>query len=51
MIVITGACGQLGRLVIDELMRSAPASELAAAVRNPEKVEDLVNGLDSLAGC
>lgn len=41
MIVITGASGQLGRLVIDELMRSVPASELAAAVRSPEKVDDL----------
>ena len=41
MIVITGASGQLGRLVIDELLKSVPASELAAAVRSPEKVNDL----------
>jgi NAD(P)H dehydrogenase (quinone) len=41
MYVITGASGQLGRLVIDELMRSVPASELVAAVRSPEKVDDL----------
>ena len=41
MIVITGASGQLGRLVIDELLKSVPASELVAAVRSPEKVEDL----------
>jgi NAD(P)H dehydrogenase (quinone) len=41
MIVITGASGQLGRLVIDGLLRSVPASGLAAAVRSPEKVDDL----------
>jgi NAD(P)H dehydrogenase (quinone) len=41
MIVITGASGQLGRLVINELLKSVPASELVAAVRSPEKVEDL----------
>jgi NAD(P)H dehydrogenase (quinone) len=41
MIAITGASGQLGRMVVDELMRSVPASELIAAVRSPEKVEDL----------
>lgn len=39
MIVITGASGQLGRLVIDELLKSVPASELVAAVRSPEKAE------------
>jgi NAD(P)H dehydrogenase (quinone) len=41
MIVITGASGQLGRLVVDELLKSVPASELVAAVRSPEKVQDL----------
>jgi NAD(P)H dehydrogenase (quinone) len=40
MIVITGASGQLGRLVVDELLRSVTASELVAAVRSPEKVDD-----------
>ncbi|GGB80738.1 NAD(P)-dependent oxidoreductase [Marinobacterium zhoushanense] len=42
MIVITGASGQLGRLVIAELLKSVPASELVAAVRNPASVADLV---------
>jgi NAD(P)H dehydrogenase (quinone) len=41
MIVITGASGQLGRLVIEELLKSLPASELVAAVRGPEKATDL----------
>lgn len=41
MIVITGASGQLGRLVIQSLLRSVPASQLVAAVRSPEKAQDL----------
>lgn len=41
MIVITGASGKLGRLVINELLKSVPASELVAMVRNPAAVEDL----------
>ncbi len=40
-IAITGATGQLGRLVIDALLRSLPASQLVAAVRSPEKAQDL----------
>ncbi|HEY0210529.1 SDR family oxidoreductase [Acerihabitans sp.] len=41
MIVITGATGQLGRLVIAELMKSHPAAELVAAVRSPQNAQDL----------
>ncbi|MGP1683151.1 MAG: SDR family oxidoreductase [Giesbergeria sp.] len=41
MIVITGATGQLGRLVIQALLRSVPANQLVAAVRTPEKAKDL----------
>ncbi|MEC7546811.1 MAG: SDR family oxidoreductase [Pseudomonadota bacterium] len=41
MIAITGASGQLGRLVIDSLLTSVPASELVALVRNPASVSDL----------
>jgi NAD(P)H dehydrogenase (quinone) len=41
MIAITGASGQLGRLVITELLKSVPAATLVAAVRNPDKVADL----------
>lgn len=41
MIVITGASGQLGQLVIHELLKSVPASQLVAAVRNPEKADNL----------
>jgi len=42
MIVITGASGQLGRLVIEQLLsKNVPASSIAAAVRSPEKATDL----------
>ena len=41
MIAITGATGQLGRLVMDKLLETTPASEIVAAVRSPEKAADL----------
>lgn len=41
MYAITGATGQLGRLVIDELLRTLPADRIVAAVRDPAKAEDL----------
>lgn len=41
MIVITGATGQLGRLVIAELLKTVPATQLVAAVRTPAKAADL----------
>lgn len=36
-IVVTAATGQLGHLVIDELLQRVPADQVAAAVRNAEK--------------
>jgi NAD(P)H dehydrogenase (quinone) len=41
MIVVTGATGQLGRLVIQALLKTQTASEIVAAVRSPEKAADL----------
>ena len=42
MIVITGANGQLGRLVIDQLLqRGVAAGQIVAAVRSPAKAADL----------
>lgn len=41
MVVVTGATGQLGRLVIAALLKKVPAAEIVAAVRNPEKAKDL----------
>jgi NAD(P)H dehydrogenase (quinone) len=39
MIVITGATGQLGSLVIDGLLAKVPASQIVAAVRTPAKAK------------
>jgi NAD(P)H dehydrogenase (quinone) len=41
MIVITGATGQLGRLVITSLLKKVPASRIVAAVRNVDKAADI----------
>ena len=40
-IVVTGATGQLGRLVIDALLTRVPAESVAAVVRDKEKAADL----------
>jgi NAD(P)H dehydrogenase (quinone) len=40
MIVVTGATGKLGRLVVEGLLEKVPASEIAVAVRTPVKAED-----------
>ncbi len=42
MIVVTGASGQLGHLVVQNLLQKLPAHEIVAAVRNPEKAKDLL---------
>ena len=42
MIVVTGATGQLGRLVIDELIKRTGAENIIAAVRTPAKASTLV---------
>lgn len=41
MIAVTGATGQLGRLVIEALLKKVPAAEIIAAVRSPEKAKDI----------
>ncbi|WP_163026794.1 NAD(P)H-binding protein, partial [Pseudomonas viridiflava] len=41
MIVVTAATGQLGRLVIEQLLETVPANQIVAAVRSPEKAADL----------
>ena len=43
MIVVTGATGQLGKLVVEELLKTVPASEIVAAVRDPQKAQDIVS--------
>ena len=41
MIAITGATGHLGQLVINDLLKTVPASQLVAIVRNPAKADAL----------
>ena len=45
--LVTGATGKLGSKIVDVLLKSVPASELAVSVRNPEKAEALkAKGVD-----
>ncbi|WPB77214.1 SDR family oxidoreductase [Archangium violaceum] len=41
MILVTGATGKLGRLVLEKLLEKVPANQVIAAVRNPEKAAEL----------
>ncbi|MBI5891258.1 MAG: SDR family oxidoreductase [Nitrosomonadales bacterium] len=41
MIIVTGATGQLGHLVVKALLKKVPATSIAVAVRNVEKAKDL----------
>jgi NAD(P)H dehydrogenase (quinone) len=41
MIIVTGATGHLGRLVIENLLQRVPAGQIVAAGRNVEKIADL----------
>jgi NAD(P)H dehydrogenase (quinone) len=46
-IAVTGATGQLGRLVVDSLLEKVPASEVVAVVRDRAKAQDLADrGVD-----
>ena len=38
---VTGATGQLGRLVIESLKRKSTGEPIVALVRSPEKASDL----------
>lgn len=50
-LLVTGATGKLGRKVVETLLKSVPASQLAVSVRNPEKAEDLrARGVDVRQG-
>jgi NAD(P)H dehydrogenase (quinone) len=47
MIVVTGATGKLGRLVIEGLLQRVPAAEISAAVRDPGRAADFAaRGVD-----
>ena len=40
-IAVTGATGQLGRLVIEKLKQKVDANSIVALARSPEKAADL----------
>jgi NAD(P)H dehydrogenase (quinone) len=51
MILITGATGQLGKIVIENLLKKTAASQIAALVREPSKAVDLKDkGIDIRIG-
>ena len=41
MIVVTGATGQLGRQIVEGLLKKLPSAQIGVSVRNPEQAEDL----------
>ncbi len=41
MILVTGATGQLGQLVIQSLLKKIPADQIVATVRNSQKAQNL----------
>jgi NAD(P)H dehydrogenase (quinone) len=44
---VTGASGQLGRLVLDEMLQKVPAGDVVAIVRDPSKLADFAaKGID-----
>ncbi|BBI35538.1 SDR family oxidoreductase [Cohnella abietis] len=50
-ILVTGATGKLGSIVIETLLETVPAKDLAVSVRNPQKAESLrARGVDVRLG-
>ncbi len=41
MYALTGASGQLGRLVLKHLLTLVPANQVIATTRDPEKLADI----------
>ena len=41
MIIVTGANGQLGRVVVEQLLARVPAEQIGVSVRDPEKAQGL----------
>ncbi|TWM35799.1 Quinone oxidoreductase 2 [Bacillus licheniformis] len=39
--LVTGATGKLGSKIVEKLLETVPADQLAVSVRNPEKAEAL----------
>ncbi|MEH7884730.1 SDR family oxidoreductase [Bacillus sp. JJ1609] len=40
-LLVTGATGKLGTKIVDSLLKTVPANQLAVSVRNPEKAEGI----------
>jgi NAD(P)H dehydrogenase (quinone) len=40
-LLVTGATGKLGTKIVDALLKTVPANQLAVSVRNPEKAEGI----------
>jgi NAD(P)H dehydrogenase (quinone) len=50
-LLVTGATGKLGTEVVETLLKTVPASQIAVSVRNPEKAEGLkARGIDVRQG-
>ena len=45
-LLVTGATGQLGSLVVKHLLAKVPAEQLAVSVRDPQKVHLKEAGVD-----
>ena len=41
MIIVTGATGQLGRLIVERLVERVPSNQIGVSVRDPKKADDL----------
>jgi uncharacterized protein YbjT (DUF2867 family) len=41
MIIVTGATGKLGRLIVEQLLTRVPASRVGVSVRDPDKAQSL----------
>ena len=41
MIIVTGANGQLGRAIVEQLLGRIPAEQIGVSVRDPEKAQGL----------
>jgi NAD(P)H dehydrogenase (quinone) len=43
MIIVTGANGQLGRLIVEQLLRRVTAGQIGVSVREPDKAKELAD--------
>ena len=51
MIIVTGAGGQLGKVVVEHLLKRLSRAEIVAATRNPEDLRDLADHLVAIRHC